>query len=95
VPLKSHPKFASNNEFYAFIDAITAKLRKDGFTSDAERLHELIHRIAWTTSTELFGELRIALRQTLKEHSGLASHISSDIRHAIKVITKALHPSRL
>jgi hypothetical protein len=86
---RSHPKFASNDEFYAFIDAITEKLRKAGFASDAERLHELIHKIAWTTSSELFGELRIALKTIRKERAGLPSDLSSDIRYALKVINKA------
>jgi hypothetical protein len=85
---RSRPEFASNNEFYAFVDTITEKLRSGGFVSDAERLHELVHKIAWTTSTELFGELRIVLKKIRKERAGLPSDLSADIRHAIKCINK-------
>ena len=32
-------------------------LRDDGLAKDAERLHFLIHKVAWTTGSELLGEL--------------------------------------
>ena len=95
VPMlgRSHPKFANNDEFYAFIDVITEKLRKNGATQDADRLHELIHKIAWTTSTELLGEIRIALKKIRNERAGLPSALSSDIRYAIRTINKAFRRS--
>lgn len=83
-------QFASNDEFYAFIDAITERLRKAGFAPDAERLHTLIHKVAWTTSTELFGELRIALRQTREDRMSMDDSLASDIALAVHTLDQAL-----
>lgn len=85
---KSHPKFASNAEFYTFVDSIGDKLRRSEFAEDAARLHELVHEIAWTTSSEIFGELRLALKKIRKQRAGLPFDLSSDIRYAIRSIDK-------
>ena len=87
---KRHPKLISNDQFYAFIDAITAKLRSRGFTSDADRLHALVHETAWTTSTEIFGELRSALKEILSHRVDFDPNLSADIQFAIKTINEAL-----
>jgi len=83
-------QFASNDEFYTFVDRIAERLRLHGFTSDAERLHTLIHKVAWTTSTELFGELRIALRQTQEEGTLRDKALAYDISLAIDTLDHAL-----
>jgi hypothetical protein len=54
-------KLASADEFPAVIDAIRDELRTNGFDGEADQLHELVHRMAWTTSNEFYGELRRAL----------------------------------
>ena len=87
---KRHPNLTSNDQFYAFIDAITEKLRGRGFTSDADRLHALVHKTAWTTSTEVFGELRSALKEIPSHRPDFDSNLSADIQFAIKTINKAL-----
>ena len=85
---KADPTFASNAEFYGFIDSIRDKLKSSGFAEDAARLHELVHEMVWTTSSELFGELWLTLKKIRKERAGLASDLSSDIRYAIRSIKK-------
>jgi hypothetical protein len=83
------PNFASNTEFYGFIDSIRDKLKSSGFAEDAARLHELVHEMVWTTSSELFGELWLALKRIGRQRAGLPSDLSSDIRYAIRSINKA------
>jgi hypothetical protein len=85
-----HPEFATNDQFYAFVDAITERLRSRGFSSDADRLHGLVHETAWTTSTEVFGELRSALKRIRHQRADLDSNLSADIQYAIKAINKGL-----
>jgi hypothetical protein len=87
---KRHPKLSSNDQFYAFIDAIAEKLRSHGFTSDADRLHTLVHEMAWTTSTEVFGELRSVLKDIRSHRADFDPNLSADIQLAIKTINKAL-----
>ena len=61
-PFKNTRKLARPDEFPAVIDAIRDKLRSHGCTGEADRLRTLVHEMVWTTSNELYGELRLALR---------------------------------
>ena len=42
---------------YAPFDELIASLRMDGLGPEADRLHELIYKVAWTTGSELLGEV--------------------------------------
>jgi len=86
VLFRSKPKLASSDEFPAVIDAIRDKLRSHGFIEDADRLHTLVHQMAWTTSNELYGELSLALREMRKERRDLPTDIAAEIRRIIKSI---------
>jgi len=91
--MPSHPpkrQFSSNEEFYSFIDTIAQRLRSSGHVPDGERLNTLVHKVAWTTSTELFGELRIALRKIPEQRGSVDAIVLSDITTAIAAIDVAL-----
>ena len=83
---RSRRKFASSHEFPAVIDAIRNKLRSHGFIEEADRLHTLVHKMAWTTSSELYGELSLALKEIRKERHDLPSDTAAEIRRLIKSI---------
>jgi hypothetical protein len=94
MPPRSEKRpFANNTEFYAFIDTIAQRLRGTDRPDDAERLHTLIHNVAWTTSSELFGELRIALRDIREDHQTLDHALLSDIAFAIDTVGEAFASS--
>jgi len=42
---------------YDCFDELIAQLQADGYTGTAEKLDLMLHRIAWTTGSELLGEL--------------------------------------
>ena len=50
------------DDFYPAVDALIRNLRVAGCDAGATRLHELLHETAFTTSSELLGELALALR---------------------------------
>lgn len=79
-------KLASSDEFPAVIDAIRDKLRSHGFTGEAERLHDLVHKMPWTTSNELYGELSPALRKIRKERRDLPTDTAAKIQRLFKRI---------
>ena len=83
-------KFTSNAELYEFIDTIAERLRRRDRFADAARLHTLIHKVAWTTSTELFGELRITLQQMQGKNKPADADLASDIAAAIQILSSAL-----
>ena len=53
---------------YALFDEFIAALRADGLSTPAERLHFMIHKVAWTTGSELIGELGQAMNDIAREH---------------------------
>jgi hypothetical protein len=85
-------QFASNVDFYDFVDTIAERLRRYHRFADAERLHTLIHKVVWTTSTELFGELRVALRNTQEADNLSDPDLASDMIAAVEALDYALSP---
>jgi len=83
---RSKPRLASSDEFPAVIDAIKDKLKSRGFIGEADRLHTLVHQMAWTTSSELYGELSLALKKIRNERRDLPSDIATEIHRVIKSI---------
>jgi hypothetical protein len=71
-----YPK--NNQEFYDCLDSLCARMRDAGMSSEAERISTLIHKVAWTTSSELFGELKFACRDALA--SPAVTRLSSDVK---------------
>jgi hypothetical protein len=85
---RAKPRLARSDEFPAVIDAISDKLRSRGFIGEADRLHTLVHEMAWTTSTELYGELSLALKEIRKELRDLPPDIASEIDRINKSIDR-------
>jgi hypothetical protein len=53
---------------YVPFDEFIASLRADGLGPDADRLHVMIHNVAWTTGSELIGELGQTMKEIVREH---------------------------
>ena len=79
-------KLARPDEFPAVIDAIRDRLRSHGFIAEADQLHTLVHKMAWTTSNELYGELFLALEKIRKERRDLPADIAAEIHRLIRSI---------
>lgn len=60
---------ASEPVSYECFDELTASLRNDGLSKEADRLHVLLHEVAWTTGSELLGELGQELKRIELEGS--------------------------
>jgi hypothetical protein len=54
---------ASEPISYVCFDELIASLRNDGCADDADRMHILLHEVAWTTGSELIGELGQELKR--------------------------------
>jgi hypothetical protein len=69
----------SGRNGYECFDALIAQLRTEGHRDTADKLDHLLHKVAWTTGSELLGELGLAILTFDRE----ASAISPDLRQAI------------
>jgi hypothetical protein len=84
-------KFKCNQEFYDHIDALSASIEKAGFTAASRRLFGLVHKVAWSTSTELFYELKNALLAIFDEsRETLPRNLSDDVRACVQAIDEIL-----
>jgi hypothetical protein len=46
---------------YSEFGELISKLRAEGHGQVAQRLHSLLHKVAWTTGSELIGELGLEI----------------------------------
>jgi hypothetical protein len=80
-------KFASNPESCKFIENIAHNLTDTGFPQAAAKLNEILIQGAWTTSSELLGEIKLALLTVQSEYTGrLEPCLSDDIELSIRTI---------
>jgi hypothetical protein len=73
-------KYKNLEDYYKAIDNLIEKLNAAGFMDEAGKINSLMHETAWTTGSELIGELSIALR-TMKQ--GYPKEISDEIKECL------------
>jgi len=55
----------NNQEFYEHLDKICSRLRLIGMSKEADQIYYLLHKVAWTSSSELFEELELVFKNLL------------------------------
>ncbi len=73
-------QFSGTDDFYGFIDLLVKRLSTEGLADHAAKLHTLIHDVAWTSGSELLGELGLELKRIQELHE---PHLPSDLVEAI------------
>jgi hypothetical protein len=63
---------------YGCFDELIVALRADGLTRKADKLHYLLHNVAWTTGSELVGELGQELKQIEHDSSKIRSELTGE-----------------
>lgn len=76
--------FQSSQEFYAYLDTVVADLRNAGFAHEADAIDFRLHRVAWTTSTELFDELEERLRALTL--AGLPAAVNAKVHRCLTTL---------
>lgn len=73
---------------YAPFDEFIASLRADGLNDDADRLHSMIYKVAWTTGSELLGELGLAMKDMARKlGDSLSQSTRARLEAAFEMIT--------
>jgi len=83
--------FANNQEFYNRIDETCAELRAIGLEADASEISNLLHKVPWTTATELFPALESVFQRLLQgaESTSIPERVRTDISSYIEAINHA------
>jgi uncharacterized protein with von Willebrand factor type A (vWA) domain len=87
-PFKNRRNLARPEEFPGVIDVLAEKLRAAGFLVEADQFHHIVHELVVTTSNELYGELRLALKKLDHEHRALPRDVAAEVRRLIKSIDR-------
>jgi hypothetical protein len=62
-------RFKTLDDFYRAIDSLIERLAAERHDNEARRLKSLMHEIAWTTGSELLGELMLAFKEMKGKYS--------------------------
>ncbi len=74
---------------YAPFDALIACLRRNGLTQEADSLDLLLHKTAWTTGSELMGELGLAVKKIRLAHlHDLTDTCQNCVRHSMEMVKR-------
>jgi hypothetical protein len=68
-------------------DDLSAELDRNGLDEASKKIRFLLHDCAWTTSSELYGELGLALRAIRQEHW---CELDTEARRAFRLATAAV-----
>ena len=70
-------------------DDLIASLRADGLDGEADRLHDLLHKTAWTTGSELMGELGREMKKLKQEHGArFSATTDAKLKAALKLVRR-------
>ena len=87
IKRKRNLAFSSNQEFPAHLDLLIERLKELHLTEPAQELHVILHESAWTTSSELLGEIKQALLRLRARHRDeLPGELDREIRSCIDAI---------
>ena len=83
-------KYNSNQDFYNHIDEFVDQLVHPNCIGFAKKIHHRLHDVAWTTSSELFGELKKIFEELLDTQPTISEEMRNDLEYFISTINKAL-----
>jgi len=70
-------------------DQLIYNLKEQGFNEPADNLNELLHQIAWTSSSEMLGELGLEILRTEKKYKNrLDPKTSKAVKSCLRVVRK-------
>ena len=70
------------------MDELCVRLRQIGLDAEANRIYNLLHKAAWTTSSELFRELQRALRNIMqsREWPKMPQELRDDLNNDLSIL---------
>jgi hypothetical protein len=73
---------------YECFDDLIAQLRAAGHVSTADKLHFMLHRVAWTTGSELLGELGAELLRFQQTAQPVSAELDQSLRQSMEIVRK-------
>ena len=73
---------------YDCFDELIAQLRASGHMSAADRLDFMLHRVAWTTGSELLGELGAEILQFQRTTPSLDAAVQQSLTRTLEMVRR-------
>jgi hypothetical protein len=74
---------------YEPFDKLIISLRNDRLLRESDLLHHMIYSVAWTTGSELIGELGHVIKRIRKEsRNGLSDETKENMREAMEMVKR-------
>jgi len=74
---------------YEPFEKLMVSLRNDGLLTESDKLHYMIHKVAWTTGSELIGELGEVIKIIKKENPhSLSDDSKKNIRESMEIVKR-------
>lgn len=75
---------------YEPFDRLILSLRNDGLNRESEMLHDMIYQTAWTTGSELMGELGQSIKKIRKENlNNLSDDSIKNMKESMQMVKRA------
>jgi hypothetical protein len=87
-------EYSSNQKFYDHIDEIVEELRSCEHSKAADKIHFLLHCVAWTSASELFEELRSEFVALHESNMRLPEDIQKTLDHFIRRMDNFLNKTQ-
>jgi len=73
---------------YECFEELIRQLEADGHTTTAQKLDHLLHRVAWTTGSELIGELGAEILAIQGETSPMSAKLEDTVRRCMVIVRR-------
>jgi hypothetical protein len=73
---------------YDCFDELIAQLRASGHASTADKLDFILHRVAWTTGSELLGELGVEIIQFQRSAPSASAELQQALSRALDMVRR-------
>jgi hypothetical protein len=78
----------SGSDGYDCFRELIQELRRDHFDEVARRVDSILNRVAWTTSSELVGELGAAIRDFERTHPVVSPSLRSALGRCAQIVIR-------
>ncbi|MEW6348735.1 MAG: hypothetical protein AB1646_06705 [Thermodesulfobacteriota bacterium] len=74
---------------YGLFDELIGTLRSEGYEDTAQRLHVILRQTAWTTGSELLGELGLEILAFQRVTRSVPTELQNLLGRCMKMVKKA------
>ncbi len=80
--------YSSPNDGYQCFEQLIVNLRAEGHGDVAAKLDSMLHKVAWTTASELLGELGLEILGFQREHATVTAELRKSLGSCMDAVRR-------